>query len=147
MAIGPLPCAPLSEYWLRVVASWDRHFYLTDDVEDMNALVDVIHRAVCECGDGVVNPPIELCDDGNDIAGDGCTHCLRDPICGDGIVEGWESCDDGQMCEDSTPRATETFGGGIGPRSCGGGPTRHRCGHLLSEDPDTQDRRLRSVAS
>ncbi len=33
------------------------------------------------CGDGVVNG-VEECDDGNDVAGDGCTNCVLDPIVG-----------------------------------------------------------------
>jgi fibro-slime domain-containing protein len=71
---------------------------------------------VARCGDGVLVKP-ELCDDGNTVAGDGCSpdckieigyKCANsDPsqpestsvctttTCGDGIVEGAESCDDG----------------------------------------------------
>ncbi|MGC9983372.1 MAG: DUF4215 domain-containing protein [Polyangia bacterium] len=61
------------------------------------------------CGDGIVVPP-EQCDDGNTVAGDGCSptckieigyKCSGSPsvctptICGNGIVEGIEGCDDG----------------------------------------------------
>lgn len=49
------------------------------------------------CGDGVIQVP-ETCDDGNNIAGDGCTafNCLLE-ICGDGIINNndQEQCDDG----------------------------------------------------
>jgi fibro-slime domain-containing protein len=61
------------------------------------------------CGDGIVVPP-EQCDDGNTVAGDGCSptckvetghKCSGSPsvcsatVCGDGVVEGTEGCDDG----------------------------------------------------
>jgi fibro-slime domain-containing protein len=69
---------------------------------------DVAYVAA-RCGDGIVALP-EQCDDGNTVAGDGCSptckveighKCSGSPsvctptICGDGIVEGAESCDDG----------------------------------------------------
>jgi len=53
------------------------------------------------CGDGEVydniNDPVnfEECDDGNNVAGDGCTACLIDTHCGDGVVDPGEDCDDG----------------------------------------------------
>ena len=65
-----------------------------------------------ECGDSYLNFD-ETCDDGNDVAGDGCgTSCLRETgwacatlgracaeVCGDGHVVGRESCDDGKRCQ------------------------------------------------
>ncbi len=48
------------------------------------------------CGDGVVNDG-EACDDGNTVAGDGCSaNCaIESPaICGNGVVEPGEYCDD-----------------------------------------------------
>lgn len=59
------------------------------------------------CGDGVIredltsdNPAFEECDDGNDINDDGCTNGCKNPICGDGIVNGIEECDDGDNNDD-----------------------------------------------
>jgi len=73
---------------------------------------------IARCGDGLKVPP-EQCDDGNTVAGDGCSPICQietgfqcsgtqpnDPndtstsvctptVCGDGKVEGGESCDDG----------------------------------------------------
>jgi len=46
------------------------------------------------CGDGFIDPG-EECDDGNAIAGDGCSaDCILD-VCGDGVVGANEQCDDG----------------------------------------------------
>jgi cysteine-rich repeat protein len=51
------------------------------------------------CGDGIFQPT-EECDDGNDVANDGCTLCKRD-FCGDQLVNqifhnnNLEACDDG----------------------------------------------------
>ena len=59
-----------------------------------NYRVDVIVQEP-ECGNGVVENE-EECDDGNDVAGDGCTECTLDPFCGDGEVnQEFEQCDDG----------------------------------------------------
>ncbi len=46
------------------------------------------------CGNGVVEVG-ELCDDGNLVAGDGCTPRCGPETCGDGVVQGGEQCDDG----------------------------------------------------
>jgi cysteine-rich repeat protein len=51
------------------------------------------------CGDGIVQPGLEQCDDGNAQDGDGCTaNCTLEglALCGDGIVHPqYEQCDDG----------------------------------------------------
>jgi fibro-slime domain-containing protein len=77
---------------------------------------DVCTQApVAICGDGVINGT-ELCDDGNAVAGDGCSpSCRLEPgfactrqmtmpnsvchptHCGDGVKEGFEQCDDGNV--------------------------------------------------
>ncbi|MCA9540619.1 MAG: DUF4215 domain-containing protein, partial [Myxococcales bacterium] len=50
------------------------------------------------CGDGVLMPVEEACDDGNVQAGDGCdADCQLETVCGNGIVEGAEACDDGDV--------------------------------------------------
>jgi fibro-slime domain-containing protein len=62
------------------------------------------------CGNGVLNPPAETCDDGNHAGGDGCSPdcktetdwicptpgsaCIYTVACGDGVVAGAETCDD-----------------------------------------------------
>ena len=51
------------------------------------------------CGDGVVDdaaPSFEVCDDGNNVGGDGCSaDCKSFEVCGNAIVDGGEQCDDG----------------------------------------------------
>ncbi len=46
------------------------------------------------CGDGLVTGE-EVCDDGNQQDGDGCSANCTDEICGNGTLEQGETCDDG----------------------------------------------------
>ncbi|HVY47071.1 MAG TPA: DUF4215 domain-containing protein [Minicystis sp.] len=67
------------------------------------------------CGDGIIQPG-EVCDDGNDMSGDGCSAdcttveqdfacpvpgqpCVSTVVCGDGKVTGMETCDDGNTVD------------------------------------------------
>jgi cysteine-rich repeat protein len=54
------------------------------------------------CGDGVVDKDIgEVCDDGNDRWGDGCSYdCMSSETCGNGIADPDEECDDGNKAND-----------------------------------------------
>ena len=47
-----------------------------------------------ECGDGKLQPG-EQCDDGNQIAGDGCDPNCKFSGCGNGFLDPGEECDDG----------------------------------------------------
>jgi cysteine-rich repeat protein len=48
-----------------------------------------------QCGNGVPEPPVEACDDGNQIEGDDCNAtCTRVTICGNGKLDVGEVCDD-----------------------------------------------------
>lgn len=54
------------------------------------------------CGDGVVMPPSEVCDDGNNVDGDGCSaDCASDETCGNRIIDtaAGEVCDDGNTMD------------------------------------------------
>jgi len=70
-------------------------------------------QLIPKCGDGLINRPGEVCDDGNTAGGDGCTAqcdqieanyacptpgrpCVYTAVCGDGLVSGLETCDDGK---------------------------------------------------
>jgi cysteine-rich repeat protein len=67
---------------------------------DADVVVDDNTRcSIPGCGDGVVTPPVEECDDGNLIPGDGCSaSCQDEPRCGNGLVEPpFEQCDDGNL--------------------------------------------------
>jgi cysteine-rich repeat protein len=47
------------------------------------------------CGNGILDPG-EVCDDGNQVSGDGCrADCLKIEACGDGIVDYGQACDEG----------------------------------------------------
>lgn len=51
------------------------------------------------CGDGVVQPPGEQCDDGNDVNDDGCTNTCTASACGDGVEQAGEECDDANILD------------------------------------------------
>jgi len=61
------------------------------------------------CGDGVQNAN-EVCDDGNQVNGDGCDLNCTATACGNGIVSPGEECDDGN-----------TVGGDSCPSTCRNG--------------------------
>ncbi|MBN1605604.1 MAG: DUF4215 domain-containing protein [Polyangiaceae bacterium] len=88
-----------------------------------------------DCGDGVVSPAFELCDDGDkndDAAYNGCTtECKWGPYCGDGhIDEPHETCDDGL---DNT--LYSKTGAGCGP-DCEPAPY---CGDGIRNGPEQCD--------
>lgn len=76
------------------------------------------------CGDGEVSAE-EVCDDGNIIAGDGCSaDCNSDETCGNGVtntVKG-ESCDDGNG--DNSDACPDGVSGTCRPAVCGDGHRR-----------------------
>jgi cysteine-rich repeat protein len=56
------------------------------------------------CGDNVVDTG-EMCDDGNNVSGDGCSaDCSSNEVCGNSVVDPGELCDDGnQTNSDACP--------------------------------------------
>ena len=88
------------------------------------------------CGDGRVGP-VEVCDDGNTSANDGCSaDCRSDETCGNGVIDLalGEECDDGAagrgLSHDgcSSTCRTEQPGGARSrtSTSCSGRPTAGR---------------------
>ncbi|MFT6627079.1 MAG: cysteine-rich repeat protein [Flavobacteriales bacterium] len=69
-------------------------------------------REGCElpvCGDSITDDEFgEDCDDGNDVATDGCNNCLF-PSCGDGVVQVGEDCDDANDDDSDECRSDCTF--------------------------------------
>jgi cysteine-rich repeat protein len=67
------------------------------------------------CGDGVLDPKCEVCDDGNRVDGDGCDSNCEPGACGNGIVTTAEACDDGNAASGDGCDANCT------PTGCGNG--------------------------
>jgi cysteine-rich repeat protein len=69
-------------------------------VETAQRLVKQIYSSAAECGDGIITPPNEECDDGNDVDDDACSNSCRPAVCGDEITQSNEECDDNAIDED-----------------------------------------------
>jgi cysteine-rich repeat protein len=65
-----------------------------DNRRSLNYLLQVDFS---DCGNNNIEAATEECDDGNNISGDGCVQCQREPRCGDGLVDAPEQCDDGNI--------------------------------------------------
>ncbi|HEY4179288.1 MAG TPA: DUF4215 domain-containing protein [Kofleriaceae bacterium] len=90
----------------------------------VGAQIGLCGRGLCAlaaCGDGVVDAN-ELCDDGNQISGDGCrADCGKVEVCGDMVVDEGEPCDDGNtnpadgcdMCVKNAWSAVAIVGGTV----------------------------------
>ena len=73
------------------------------------------------CGDGIINPANdEVCDDGNNKGGDGCSaDCKSKETCGNGVIDTnrLEVCDDGNNVDgdgcSADCRSNETCGNGV----------------------------------
>lgn len=83
--------------------------------------LDFVRTRSTYCGDGIVQSPPELCDDGNFVNGDACPVVCTDVaiVCGNGVVEPGEACDDG-----NTASGDGCAGCTVEPcRSCSGSPS------------------------
>ncbi len=75
---------------------------------------------VTDCGDGVLEPPPEQCDDGNTSDGDGCDATCQIEECGNGLVQFGETCDDANTADDDGCSATCSIEPGF---ACDGAPS------------------------
>jgi cysteine-rich repeat protein len=57
-----------------------------------------LYADVTACGDGALGP-LETCDDGNTVDGDGCDSNCTPTACGNGIVTAGEGCDDANLAD------------------------------------------------
>ncbi|MBU0766494.1 hypothetical protein KKF55_01760 [Patescibacteria group bacterium] len=79
-----------------------------DENENFDFQAQFCEETVEMCSNGEIEEPLEECDDGNLVFGDGCSllcqieqgfECKSEPSicfgsCGDGVISGGESCDD-----------------------------------------------------
>jgi cysteine-rich repeat protein len=116
------------------------------------------------CGDGVVQAPLEQCDDANQDNTDACLNTCLHSTCGDGFVQlPHEHCDDGNQddadacpgsclpasCGDGyTQAGTETCDGGgetptcdldCTPANCGDGVLNLTAGEVCDDGNDVED--------
>lgn len=106
------------------------------------------------CGNGVKNADTELCDDGNQVSGDGCTDkCRIEPgftcpsdgrpcvaiECGDGVRAGDEDCDDGNTADNDGCSAKCRLEEGFKCAPAGGGCTPTKCGDNVKEGTEQCD--------
>ena len=82
------------------VAVTDPGYEECDDGNGDNTDICPGNCRVAHCGDGFVGRD-EQCDDGNNVAGDGCHECVESR-CGDGVIQAGEACDDGNDIDTDT---------------------------------------------
>jgi len=72
--------------------------YINTKYDSNGCLTDCGKISCPKCGNGILELG-ELCDDGNNVNGDGCSDICRfeikKPVCGNGVLEYPEQCDDG----------------------------------------------------
>ena len=99
------------------------------------------------CGDGVLRPASEQCDDGNGVGGDGCSALCELEFCGNGTTDSLvgEQCDDGNdvdtdgcrnhcrlpLCGDGVASDSEACDAGGNSAACDFNCTTASCGDGL----------------
>lgn len=114
----------------RFVNAW------TESALGTGAVVSLCTPGIAVCGDGVLHPQCEQCDDGaanSDAAADACRTTCRLPRCGDGVADGGEECDDGNVTScDGCSRQCRNEPGLV----CGDGVTNAACGETCDDGND-----------
>ncbi|HVV87757.1 MAG TPA: DUF4215 domain-containing protein [Kofleriaceae bacterium] len=102
----------------------------TGTLDSWTLLACVDPGAVCGDGD---QTGTEQCDDGDAVAGDGCTTCHLD-VCGDGVVNdgGTEACDDGNTVDGDGCEGDCTLACGAGLPGIAGAVEDATSGHCYA---------------
>ena len=107
------------------------------------------------CGDGIIDPEHEQCDDGDTVSGNGSGNgcsatCVIEPpipgpspVCGNGILERGEACDDSNTVDTDSCSNSCVINPGPGPDpvppGVGGGGGSSVCGNNVLESGETCD--------
>ncbi|MFH1406164.1 MAG: LamG-like jellyroll fold domain-containing protein, partial [Nanoarchaeota archaeon] len=86
---------------------WSGSVTCTDNCQTFNTSQCVVASI---CGNGIVEPASEECDDDNNVNGDGCDLNCKKEVCGNGVIQSWigETCDDGNIIsEDNCSNACQ----------------------------------------
>lgn len=82
--------------------------------------------SIGDCGNGLLDP-LEACDDGNRVGGDGCNAtCTSNEACGNGVTDFGEACDCGSDTQPGGPLCQDTLNGGA---LCRNDCTLPQCGN------------------
>ncbi len=110
----------------------------TCDPPGSNAGLPNVCRENCTfCGDGVLDQG-EVCDDHNNVAGDGCSPtCQPEALCGDGVIND-SGC--GETCDTNTfPANAPSSHGACRPGPCGAPAACTFCGDGITNDGEVCD--------
>jgi cysteine-rich repeat protein len=114
------------------VAAWT-HTSSPGQERGAATIVSLCTPEIGVCGDGVLAPQCEQCDDGvanSDLAPDACRLDCRTARCGDGVIDTGEQCDDSNRvsCDGCSNLCQSEVGG-----QCGDGMVASTCGETCDD--------------